>query len=190
MKKFYNTMKKRKMVFLILMVATALMVGACGKKNLNTVVYPLELFVSGDVQTISDSDLKLYEQNNLKSWEENGECESARINSERRIEVQYTDAQLENAKKSMVDILSMNPSVDLMGTANLSVAYSKDFTRLVVTGKEKDLQERVLLSQDIAALFILQIMNGVDCNDAQAVLELNYTDTGRQEVKELNCYNY
>mgnify|MGYP002679170724 FL=1 len=79
MKKFYNTMKKRKMVFLILMVATALMVGACGKKNLNTVVYPLELFVSGDVQTISDSDLKLYEQNNLKSWEENGECESARI---------------------------------------------------------------------------------------------------------------
>lgn len=190
MKKFYNTMKKRKMVFLILMVATALMVGACGKKNLNTVVYPLELFVSGDVQTISDSDLKLYEQNNLKSWEENGECESARINSERRIEVQYTDAQLENAKKSMVDILSMNPSVDLMGTANLSVAYSKDFTRLVVTGKEKDLQERVLLSQDIAALFILQIMNGVDCNDAQVVLELNYTDTGRQEVKELNCYNY
>ena len=178
------------MVFLILMVATALMVGACGKKNLNTVVYPLELFVSGDVQTISDSDLKLYEQNNLKSWEENGECESARINSERRIEVQYTDAQLENAKKSMVDILSMNPSVDLMGTANLSVAYSKDFTRLVVTGKEKDLQERVLLSQDIAALFILQIMNGVDCNDAQVVLELNYTDTGRQEVKELNCYNY
>lgn len=190
MKKFYNTMKKRKMVFLILMVATALMVGACGKKNLNTVVYPLELFVSGDVQTISDSDLKLYEQNNLKSWEENGECESARINSERRIEVQYTDAQLENAKKSMVDILGMNPSVDLMGTANLSVAYSKDFTRLVVTGKEKDLQERVLLSQDIAALFILQIMNGVDCNDAQVVLELNYTDTGRQEVKELNCYNY
>ena len=190
MKKFYNTMKKRKMVFLILMVATALMVGACGKKNLNTVAYPLELFVSGDVQTISDSDLKLYEQNNLKSWEENGECESARINSERRIEVQYTDAQLENAKKSMVDILSMNPSVDLMGTANLSVAYSKDFTRLVVTGKEKDLQERVLLSQDIAALFILQIMNGVYCNDAQVVLELNYTDTGRQEVKELNCYNY
>jgi len=55
------------MVFLILMVATVLMVGACGKKNLNTVVYPLELFVSGDVQTISDSDLKLYEQNNLKS---------------------------------------------------------------------------------------------------------------------------
>ncbi len=126
----------------------------------------------------------------MKSWEENGECESARINSERRIEVQYTDAQLENAKKSMVDILSMNPSVDLMGTANLSVAYSKDFTRLVVTGKEKDLQERVLLSQDIAALFILQIMNGVYCNDAQVVLELNYTDTGRQEVKELNCYNY
>lgn len=126
----------------------------------------------------------------MKSWEENGECESARINSERRIEVQYTDAQLENAKKSMVDILSMNPSVDLMGTANLSVAYSKDFTRLVVTGREKDLQERVLLSQDIAALFILQIMNGVDCNDAQVVLELNYTDTGRQEVKELNCYNY
>lgn len=112
------------------------------------------------------------------------------FNSERRIEVQYTDAQLENAKKSMVDILNMNPSVDLMGTANLSVAYSKDFTRLVVTGREKDLQERVLLSQDIAALFILQIMNGVDCNDAQVVLELNYTDTGRQEVKELNCYNY
>lgn len=190
MKKFYNTMKKRKMVFLILMVATALMVGACGKKNLNTMVYPLELFVAGDVQTLSDSNLKLYEQNNLKSWEENGECESARINSECRIEVQYTDAQLENAKKSMVDVLNMNPSVDLMGTANLSVAYSKDFTRLVVTGQEKDLQERVLLSQDIAALLLLQIMNGVSCDDARVVLELNYTDSGKQEVKELNCYNY
>lgn len=67
-------------------------------------------------------------------WEENGECERARINSERGIEVQYMDAQLENAKKSMVDVLSMNPSVDLMGTADLSVAYSKDFTRLVVAG--------------------------------------------------------
>ena len=121
-------------MFLILMVATALMVGACGKKNLNTVVYPLELFVSGDVQTISDSDLKLYEQNNLKSWEENGECESARINSDRRIEIQYTDAQLENAKSSMVDVLNMNPFVNFMGTADLSVAYSKEFTRLVVTG--------------------------------------------------------
>lgn len=190
MKKFYNTIKKRKMVFLILMVATALMVGACGKKNLNTVVYPLELFVSGDVQTISDSDLKLYEQNNLKSWEENGECESARINSDRRIEIQYTDAQLENAKSSMVDVLNMNPSANFMGTADLSVAYSKDFTRLVVTGQEKDLQERVLVSQDKAALLLLQIMNGVSCEDAQVVLALNYTDTGRQEVKELNCYNY
>lgn len=178
------------MVFLILMVATALMVGACGKKNLNTVVYPLELFVSGDVQTISDSDLKLYEQNNLKLWEENGECESARINSDRRIEIQYTDAQLENAKSSMVDVLNMNPSVNFMGTADLSVAYSKDFTRLVVTGQEKDLQERVLVSQDKAALLLLQIMNGVSCEDAQVVLALNYTDTGRQEVKELNCYNY
>ena len=102
----------------------------------------------------------------MKSWEENGECESARISSERRIEVQYTDAQLENAKKSMVDVLNMNPSVDLMGTADLSVAYSKDFTRLVVTGQEKDLQERVLLSQDIAALLLLQIMIGVSCEDA------------------------
>ena len=136
MKKFYNTMKKRKMVFLILMVATALMVGACGKKGLNTVVYPLEMFVSGDVQTLSDSDLKLYEQNNLKSWEENGECESARINSDRRIEVQYTDAQLENAKSNMVDVLNMNPSVNLI-TADLSVAYSKDFTRLFVTGRRR-----------------------------------------------------
>ena len=190
MKKLYNTIKKKKMVFLILMVATALMVGACGKKNLNTVVYPLELFVSGDDQTISDSDLKLYEQNNLKSWEENGECESARINSDRRIENQYTDAQLENAKSSMVDVLNMNPFVNFMGTADLSVAYSKDFTRLVVTGQEKDLQERVLVSQDKAALLLLQIMNGVSCEDAQVVLALNYTDTGRQEVKELNCYNY
>ena len=85
---------------------------------------------------------------------------------------------MENAKKSMVDVLNMNPSVNLMGTADLSVAYSKD------------LQERVLLSQDIAALLILQIMNGVSCDDAQAALELNYTDTGKQEVKELNCYNY
>lgn len=167
MKKCYNTIKKKKMVFLILMVATALMVDACGKKNLNTVVYPLELFVSGDVQTISDSDLKLYEQNNLKSWEENGECESARINSDRGIEIQYTDAQLENAKSSsMVDVLNMNPFVNFMGTADLSVAYSKEFTRLVVTGQEKDLQERVLLSQDIAALLLLQIMNGVSCEDA------------------------
>lgn len=90
----------------------------------------------------------------------------------------------------MVDVLNMNPSVDLMGTADLSVAYSKDFTRLVLTGQEKDLQERVLLSQDIAALLILQIMNGVSCDDAQVALELNYTDTGKQEVKELNCYNY
>ena len=100
----------------------------------------------------------------------------------------------------MVDVLNMNPSVNLMGTADLSVAYSKDFTRLVVSGQEdkqsnggrneKDLQERVLLSQDIAALLILQIMNGVSCDDAQAALELNYTDTGKQEVKELNCYNY
>lgn len=97
---------------------------------------------------------------------------------------------MENAKKSMVDVLNMNPSVNLMGTADLSVAYSKDFTRLVVSGQEKDLQERVLLSQDIAALLILQIMNGVSCEDAQVVLALNYTDTGRQEVKELNCYNY
>lgn len=126
----------------------------------------------------------------MKSWEENGECESARINSERRIEVQYTDAQLGNAKKSMADVLNMNPSVDLMGTADLSVAYSKDFTRLVVTGQEKNLQERVLVSQDKAALLLLQIMNGVSCEDAQVVLALNYTDTGRQEVKELNCYNY
>ena len=102
----------------------------------------------------------------MKSWEENGECESARINSERRIEVQYTDAQLENAKKSMVDVLNMNPSVNLMGTADLSVAYSKDFTRLVVTGQEKDLQERVLLSQDIAALLLPQIMSGVSREDA------------------------
>ena len=92
---------------------------------------------------------------------------------------------MENAKKSMVDVLNMNPSVNLMGTADLSVAYSKDFTRLVVSGQEKDLQERVLLSQDIAALLILQIMNGVSCDDAQAALELNYTDTGKQEVKEL-----
>ena len=46
------------------------------------------------------------------------------------------------------------------------------------------------MSQDIAALLILQIMNGVSCDDAQAALELNYTDTGKQEVKELNCYNY
>ena len=46
----------------------------------------------------------------------------------------------------MVDVLNMNPSVNLMGTADLSVAYSKDFTRLVVSGQEKDLQERVLLS--------------------------------------------
>lgn len=183
-------MKEKKAAFLILVVAIALMVGACGKKDVNTVVYPLELFVSGDVQTISDSDLRLFEQNNLKSWEENGECERARINSERGIEVQYMDAQLENAKKSMVDVLSMNPSVDLMGTADLSVAYSKDFTRLVVAGQETDLQERVLLSQDIAALLILQIINGVSCDDAQVVLELNYTDTGKQEVKELNCYNY
>lgn len=38
MKKFYNTMKKRKMVFLILMVATALMVGACGKKMVSAKV--------------------------------------------------------------------------------------------------------------------------------------------------------
>ena len=97
---------------------------------------------------------------------------------------------MENAKKSMVDVLNMNPSVNLMGTADLSVAYSQDFTRLVVSGQEKDLQERVLLSQDIAALLILQIMNGVSCDDAQAALELNYTDTGKQEVKELNCYNY
>ncbi|HCS95295.1 MAG TPA: hypothetical protein DIW55_00180 [Lachnospiraceae bacterium] len=97
---------------------------------------------------------------------------------------------MENAKKSMVDVLNMNPSVNLMGTADLSVAYSKDFTRLVVSGQEKDLQERVLLSQDIAALLILQIMNGVSCDDAQVALELNYTDTGKQEVKELNCYNY
>ena len=97
---------------------------------------------------------------------------------------------MENAKKSMVDVLNMNPSVNLMGTADLSVAYSKDFTRLVVSGQEKDLQERVLLSQDIAALLILQIMNGVCCVDAQVDLELNYTDTGKQEVKELNCYNY
>ena len=97
---------------------------------------------------------------------------------------------MENAKKSMVDVLNMNPSVNLMGTADLSVAYSKDFTRLVVSGQEKDLQERVLLSQDIAALLILQIMNGVSCDDAQVVLELNYTDTGKQEVKESNCYNY
>lgn len=126
----------------------------------------------------------------MKSWEENGECESARINSERRIEVQYTDAQLENANKSMVDVLNMNPSVNLMGTADLCVAYSKDFTRLVVSGQEKDLQERVLLSQDIAALLILQIMNGVSCDDAQVALELNYTVMGKQEVKELNCYNY
>ena len=181
-------MKEKKAAFLILVVAIALMVGACGKKDVNTVVYPLELFVSGDVQTISD--LRLFEQNNLKSWEENGECERARINSERGIEVQYMDAQLENAKKSMVDVLSMNPSVDLMGTADLSVAYSKDFTRLVVAGQETDLQERVLLSQDIAALLILQIMNGVSCDDAQVVLELNYTGTCKQEVKELNCYNY
>ena len=78
---------------------------------------------------------------------------------------------MENAKKSMVDVLNMNPSVNLMGTADLSVAYSKDFTRLVVSGQEKDLQERVLLSQDIAALLILQIMNGVSCDDAQAALE-------------------
>ena len=126
----------------------------------------------------------------MKSWEENGECESARINSERRIEVQYTDAQLGNAKKSMADVLNMNPSVDLMGTADLSVAYSKDFTRLVVTGQEKNLQERVLVSQDKAALLLLQIMNGVSCEDAQVVLALNYTDTGKQEAKELNCYNY
>ena len=35
-----------------------------------------------------------------------------------------------------------------------------------------------------------EIMNGVSCDDAQAALELNYTDTGKQEVKELNCYNY
>ena len=49
---------------------------------------------------------------------------------------------MENAKKSMVDVLNMNPSVNLMGTADLSVAYSKDFTRLVVSGQEKDLQER------------------------------------------------
>ena len=43
---------------------------------------------------------------------------------------------MENAKKSMVDVLNMNPSVNLMGTADLSVAYSKDFTRegTVVTG--------------------------------------------------------
>ena len=82
----------------------------------------------------------------------------------------------------MVDVLNMNPSVNLMGTADLSVAYSKDFTRLVVSGQEKDLQERVLLSQDIAALLILQIVNGVSCDDAQAALELNYTDTGKQEV--------
>ena len=107
-----------------------------------------------------------------------------------KITLENVKEQLENAKKSMVDVLNMNPSVNLMGTADLSVAYSKDFTRLVVSGQEKDLQERVLLSQDIAALLILQIMNGVSCDDAQAALELNYTDTGKQEVKELNCYNY
>ena len=100
--------------------------------------------------------------------------------------------QMHNSKmlRKVADVLNMNPSVDLMGTADLSVAYSKDFTRLVVSGQEKDLQERVLLSQDIAALLILQIMNGVSCDDAQVALELNYTDTGKQEVKELNCYNY
>lgn len=66
----------------------------------------------------------------------------------------------------MADVLNMNPFVKFMETADLSVAYSKEFTRLVVTGQEKDLQEWVLLSQDIAALLLLQIMNGVSCEGA------------------------
>ena len=58
--------------------------------------------------------------------------------------------------------------------------------------KEK-LKSEGLIVQEIkeqAALLILQIMNGVSCDDAQVALELNYTVMGKQEVKELNCYNY
>lgn len=183
-------MKKSCLLFILFMLMIVFSLGACIKNDIQTFVYPIDLFMSGDVQNISESDLRIFEENTLKTWEKEGVCKSARINSERKVEVQYTATQLEREKKNIIEILKIKPVVGFVGSGDLTVAYSEDFTRLVVTGQESVLEEGMMLSQDIVALLMLQIMNGISCEDAEVVLELNYIDSNKKLVKELNCYNY